>query len=98
MKVKFLQSGGYAGLRMGCNLDTDSLPAEEAATLESLVEQSGIFQAQSGSKLSGRDLLNYTIAIETNEGDRQVSFDDLSKPDGVMPLLKYLQSRAKPVS
>jgi hypothetical protein len=97
MKVKFVQSGGYAGLRMGCDLDTDSLPAEEAAMLQSLVEQSGFFQAESGSTPTARDLLNYSIAVETNEGDRQISFDDLSMPDGVAPLVKYLQSRAKPV-
>ena len=97
MKVKFVQSGGYAGLRMGCDLDTDSLPAEEAAMLQSLVEQSGFFQAQSDRTPTARDLLNYSIAVETNEGSSQISFDDLSMPDGIAPLVKYLQSRAKPL-
>ena len=38
MKITFRQSGGYAGLIMGSEIDTDSLAAEEAAKLQSLVE------------------------------------------------------------
>ncbi|BAY09923.1 protealysin inhibitor emfourin [Calothrix sp. NIES-2098] len=97
MKVKFSQSGGYAGLIRGCELDTDSLPADEAAKLKSLVEQSGILHAQSKSTPQARDLLNYKITIETNEGAPTVSFDDLSLPENAQPLLKYLQGCAKPM-
>ena len=97
MKVKFGQSGGYAGLRRGCELDTDSLPADEAATLQSLVEQSGILQAKSGRTPTARDLFNYDITIETSQGSHHVSFDDMTMPESVDPLLEYLQDRAKPV-
>ncbi|MBW4633028.1 MAG: hypothetical protein KME30_14360 [Iphinoe sp. HA4291-MV1] len=105
MKVKFSQSGGYAGLRRGCELDTDSLPGDEAAKLQSLVEQSGILQAESQHAPHARDLFNYNITVETSEGDtygnpssvHTVSFDDLSRPEGAEPLLKYLQSRAQPL-
>jgi hypothetical protein len=97
MKVKFSQSGGYAGLRRGCELDTNSLPADQAAKLQSLVEQSGILEAKSGHAPHARDLFNYDITVETTQGDRTVSFDDLSLPEGVEPLLEYLQSCAKPL-
>ncbi|GET37419.1 protealysin inhibitor emfourin [Microseira wollei] len=97
MKVTFRQSGGYAGLRMGCEFDTDSLPADEAARLGSLVEQSGIMQAQSGSNPTARDLLNYDLTVETSEGSHHVSFDDMTVPQGVAPLLEYLQERSHPV-
>ncbi|MFB2772751.1 protealysin inhibitor emfourin [Pelatocladus sp. BLCC-F211] len=100
MKVKFSQSGGYAGLRRGCELDTDSLPSDEAAKLQSLVEQSGILQAESRHAPHARDLFNYNITIETSEDDaiRTVSFDDLSLPESAEPLLEYLQDCAKPLS
>ncbi len=97
MKVKFSQSGGYAGLRRGCELDTDSLPADEAAKLQSLVEQSGILQAESRHAPHARDLFNYNITVETDEGAPTVSFDDLSLPENAQPLLEYLQSCAKPL-
>ena len=97
MKITFRQSGGYAGLIMGSEINTDSLSAEEAAKLQSLVKQSGILQAQTKQTSNVADLLNYEITIETKEGIRQVSFDDLSLPESAVPLLEYLQERAKPL-
>ncbi|GAB1542070.1 hypothetical protein NUACC21_47440 [Scytonema sp. NUACC21] len=97
MKVKFSQSGGYANLRRGCELDTDLLPSDEAAKLQSLVEQSDILQTQSSHTPHARDLFNYNITVETNEGAPTVSFDDLSVPENAQPLLNYLQSCAKPL-
>jgi len=97
MKINFRQSGGYAGLRMGCELDTNLLPQDESAKLESLVETSGILQAKSTRSENTADLINYEIAIETKEGKHQVTFDDLTLPESVVPLLDYLQSKAKPL-
>jgi hypothetical protein len=95
MKIKFRQSGGYAGLRMGCDLDTNLLPLEEAAELQSLVEGSGVAQSQSSRSENAADLINYEITIETKEGTRQIAFDDLTLPESIIPLLDYLQSHAK---
>ena len=97
MKIKFLQSGGYAGLRMGCDLDTKSLSSEEATKLESLVKDSGILQTSSQRSKNTADLINYEITIETKEGTHQTTFDDLTLPENVLPLLDYLQSRSKPL-
>jgi hypothetical protein len=97
MKIKFRQSGGYAGLRMGCDLDTKSLSSEEATQLESLVKTSGILQSKSGHTENAADLINYEITIETKEGTYQVQFDDLTLTESVLPLLDYLQSQAKPL-
>lgn len=95
MKINFRQSGGYGGLRMSCDLDTNLLAPEEAAQLESLVKTSGILQAQSALSENAADLINYEITIETTEGKHQVKFDDLTLPETVLPLLDYLQSHAK---
>lgn len=95
MKITFRQSGGYAGLRMGCELDTNLLTLEEATQLESLVEKSGILQIQTALSTNTADLINYEITIETEEGKHQVTFDDLTLPESVVPLLDYLQSHAK---
>ena len=97
MKIQFRQSGGYAGLMMGCEINTDFLPPEEAARLESLVKQSSILQAKSVSMSQARDLLNYELTIETSEGVHKVSFDDMSLPRSIEPLLDYLQERVEPL-
>lgn len=97
MKIKFRQSGGYAGLHMGCEIDTDSLPAPEADRLTALVENSGILQATSQRSLNAADLFTYEFAIEASQGSQQVSFDDMSLPERVRPLLDYLQGQAQPL-
>ncbi len=97
MKIKFRQSGGYAGLRMGLDLDINSLSTDESTQLESLVKTSGILQSKSGRAENAADLINYEITIETKEGTHQVKFDDLTLPESVLPLLEYLQSQAKPL-
>ena len=98
MKIRFRQSGGYAGLMMGYEINTESLSTEEAAQLHSLVEGSGILQAKSKRTANARDLFNYEITIETKESTHQVLFDDLSLSEAALPLVEYLQERAKPVS
>lgn len=98
MKITFRESGGYAGLIRGCELDTDSFPPDEAVELQSLVEQSGILQAKGGRTPNARDLLNYEITVQTSEGVHRVSFDDMTLPESAVPLLEYLQSRAQPRS
>jgi len=97
MKIKFRQSGGYAGLLLGCDLDTKSLSSDEATQLESLVNNSGILQANSSRSDNTADLISYEMTIETQAGTHQVRFDDLTLPESVLPLLDYLQSQAKPL-
>lgn len=96
MRVKFQQSGGYAGLIRGCEFDTDSLPPGEAEALQSLVKKSNI---QGNRKLvtrDARDLRTYSITVVKNEESDSIWFDDMSVPKEVRELLSFLESRAKP--
>ena len=98
MKIQFQQSGGFAGLIRGCEIDTQLLSPDEAAQLQSLVRQSGILQLQSQRTENAADLFNYEIVIETEDGNRySISSDDNSLPQSVKPLLEYLQSQCQPI-
>ena len=96
MKITFSQSGGFAGLVRGYEVDTHALPRDEAAEIETLVKNSGILRAQGGHSEVGRDLFGYRITIETDECTRRVEFDDSTIPDGARPLLDLLTKRAGP--
>ena len=96
MKITFRQSGGFAGLIQGCEIDTDLLSAEEAVQLQSLVEQSGILQAKSQFTPEARDLCNYEVTLETNEGTFRVLLDDMTMSESAEELLEYLQQRSQP--
>ena len=94
MKITFRQSGGYAGLTKGCEIDTELLSSEEAQELKSLVAQTGILEAQSKQSPNVADAFNYLIIIETIERTHQVSFDELSLPREVIPLIDFLEERS----
>ena len=96
MRVRFQQSGGYAGLIRGCELDTESLPPEEARVLRSLVNKSNIKGSKRYITRDARDLRTYSITIEKDQESNSISFDDMSVPKEVRELLGFLESRAKP--
>jgi hypothetical protein len=95
MKVKFRQSGGYAGLLRGADLDTAELPAGERQRIEAMIE--ALPETKGARASRGADLTGYEIEIETPQGTRALSFDDLSVPEGMKKLLEMLQKKAGPV-
>ena len=94
MKVRYRQSGGYAGLVLGCELDTDKLPPGEAAQLARLVKQAALDKVGIKQSSRGRDLINHEIIVENNGRTTKASFDDMTIPADVPPLLDFLRSRA----
>ena len=97
MKLRFRQYGGYTGLISGVDeIDTEAMPEKEAQYLTQLVKDSSILEMRSEKSTQGRDLQKYDITVETTDGIRQVSFDDMTMPENVIPLLQYLQSLATP--
>jgi hypothetical protein len=100
MKVRYRQTGGYGGLVLGCELDTETLPPSEGQELARLVKQAALDKVGVKKNPSGRDLTNYEIAVEDNSRAVKASFDDMSIPAAARPLLDFLRSRAtaKPLS
>jgi hypothetical protein len=96
MKISFRQSGGFAGLFKGCDLDTEQMPAHEAATLESLVEQSRLPDSITEHTPQARDIGHYVITIDAGGHVRRASVDDQTLPESARPLLRFLLQRAKP--
>lgn len=100
VRVVFEQSGGYAGLVAGCDLDTRSLPAAEAAELERLVAASGLAGLVGATQEPGRgparDLRVYVVVVECGPRTSRAVFDDATVPAPAAPLLEFLQNRARP--
>ncbi|MDJ0718909.1 MAG: hypothetical protein QNJ54_32565 [Prochloraceae cyanobacterium] len=94
MKITFRQSGGFAGLIKGCEIDTELLSSEEAKELKSLVNQSDVFEAQSQKSPNVADAYSYQIVIETRERTHQVSFDEPNLSEEVIPLIDFLKDRS----
>ena len=98
MKVRFTQSGGFAGLVKGCEVDTTTLSPQNAKELEQLVKAAAISGSGEFLSRSGRDLQQYEITIEDGNRKASVIFDDQSVPQSVKPLVGYLKKCSKPIA
>jgi hypothetical protein len=96
MKVRFHQSGGYAGLLKGCEIDTTTLPPEKAKEIQQLVQASAISDSGEFLSHSSRDLQQYEITIDDGVSKSSVIYDDESIPQSAKPLIGYLKKCAKP--
>lgn len=99
MKITFKQSGGFAATLPAktCELDTKALAGGDAQRLHALVESSG-FAGMDGAEWKSRqgaDLQTYEITIQSDHGPKHFSFDDMTVPEKVYPLLEFLQERCE---
>lgn len=100
-KIKFRQSGGFAGFVRGCELLSEALDSRERSQLERLVEQSGLVAPDAATAPKpaspARDLTNFEIEIETRSGTSRHELDDLDLPPEVAPLVTFLQKHSRPI-
>jgi hypothetical protein len=96
MKISFLRTGGFAGLRLATTIDSTTLSPEETAHLRMLVENAGFFAlpASLKAKASGADRFQYTITIETPEQQHTVTADESAVSPALRQLLNWLTKAA----
>lgn len=91
LRIVFRQRGGYAGLVLGTELDSDHLTPEEAAGLRSLRGTAPHVGRHPSPR--ARDIEIYEIRLE-GDPPRTFVFDQLHVPEGVEPLLERLKKEA----
>ncbi|MFM9888997.1 MAG: protealysin inhibitor emfourin [Burkholderiales bacterium] len=97
MKIKFLQSGGFAGLVRGCELSAAELPKSEQKELARLLAAAGLARLKP-ARAKGADRQQYDITIEQDDGSVIVAtLDESALTDTVAPLIAFLRARSKPV-
>ena len=98
-KIRFRQTGGFAGLVRGCDLDLEALTPKQRAEVERLVAASGLANTPAAKpKSKGRDLMQYEITIESASGTTRADLTDFDLDDKTEPLVTFLQKRAGPVA
>jgi len=91
--IRFRQSGGFAGLVRGCDVEFDGLDVADRAALERHARSGTTAGAPSGA----RDHIVYEIEMETDAGVRRLEFDEASVPKDLAPLVQALAKRSKPI-
>jgi Emfourin len=92
-KIRFRQSGGFAGLVRGCDVEANVLDVADRAALERHA-RSG---PTTGAPSEARDQIVYEIDMETDAGVRRLEFDEASVPKDLAPVVKALAERSKPM-
>jgi hypothetical protein len=97
MKIRYREAGGFAGISRGVDIDTATLPADEAHRIVALVEEAALQGLQREGPPEARDLQGYEIVVEREDGRTVLRFDDATIPEAVDALLAWLQDRARPL-
>ena len=92
-KIRFRQSGGFAGLVRGCDVEFDELDVADRGALERHAGSSPTRVAPS----KARDQIIYEIEMETDAGVRRLEFDEANVPNDLAPLVQALAKRSKPM-
>lgn len=97
MKIYFLRTGGFAGVRLSLALDTQNLSEEEAGRLRRLVEASGFFDLDANEVRASPapDRFEYRLAVHSEIwGERELILAESAIPDEIRPLLDHLTALA----
>jgi len=97
MKISFVRTGGFAGLRLATTVDSATLSPEEAAQLQALVDNAKFFALPTNvkGKASGVDRFQYTITIETPTQQHTVTVEESAASPELLQLLSWLTTAAK---
>lgn len=102
MRITFLRTGGFAGMRLSSTIDTLALPGDEARVLEELVETAGFFDLPGTmpAPAGGADRFLYHIAIEAPAGQKParqhtVDVSEAALTQELQPLIDRLMVLAR---
>ena len=98
MDIEFEFSGGYANVNLAYHGDTDKLPPEIASKLLRLIESSGVLELQQSEIASTNtgptDEFYYKLMLYDGNKKKSFSFNDVTAPKELRPLLDFLQELA----
>ena len=97
LKIRYVQSGGFAGLRRGCAVDAATIAPAAANVMQRLVKAVMRAKLTTRRTLGAADLVLHDFTIETDAGTLRLSFDDLTLPKPLKPLVAFLVRRCKPL-
>jgi len=93
MRISYQRTGGFTGIALSFEVQTETLPPDEAIHIEKLVDGSSFFDLPSKiiSVDEVRDQFQYRVTITTEEHQHTVDVGDAAAPDSLLPLLEELK-------
>jgi hypothetical protein len=97
MQIYFKRSGGYMGIPMQGEVDTSSLPAEQAEIIENMLDEAQFFDLPSdpSAQTNGPDRFTYELKVIRNNAEHTVYFSEQNAPVEINTLVRHLTTLAR---
>jgi hypothetical protein len=100
MKIYFEQTEGLIGIHNHISIDSDSLNPDEMLKLQHLIDDAKFFDLPSGELAAalpkhGADYFEYKITIETKDRKHYIKTTDVTMPQNLGPLIRFLRQKAQ---
>jgi len=97
LRIYYERSGGFAGISVKVNLDTNVLPLETAHGIVEALSAARFFELPEILLQSTRRADQFVYHLVVDDGDRQhtVEMDDSSVPTSLQPILRQLNLLAR---
>ena len=94
VRIRFRRTGGFAGITIGVDTDTDELGHAYRETIRPLL-------AGPDSKPTGApdmpDRFTYELQIDDGRQQRDLRWPETAVPDSLRPLIAELTNRSRPI-
>jgi hypothetical protein len=93
MKISYRRTGGFAGMVMSFDIDTEALPVEQAEEIQDLVSAADFFSLPPTipSAAPGADRFQYKLTVESEAGQHTVDVGEAGVPEDLWPLLDKIR-------
>ncbi len=97
MRIKMERTGGFAGIRVERDIDSDKLAPADAAQLERLLRKSHFFElpAELRNPGPGPDRFHYRLTVESEQGARTIEAPESAVSGSLRDLLHWIETRPK---
>lgn len=94
LKIRFVRSGGFAGIRHSCDVDLGQLSFQEKKNLELMIEDFCLV-SQEQESTQQCDVFFYEISVESVSFKKSYGLSEVSVSEKQRPLVDYFLSRLK---
>ncbi len=97
MRIQFVRTGGFAGMRLAGTIDSDTLPEDEAQALQKELDNAHFFElpSQLSGEAGGADRYQYEITVDDGRKTHKIEAGEAALPQQVQPLVQHLERLAR---
>ena len=96
MRVDFIRTGGFGGIRLTTSVETTELPPDQAVTIHKLLDDARFFDLPQNiaPPRPVPDSFQYQLTVASAQETHTVQVTDTACPDSLRPLIDYLTKMA----